>query len=114
MKTENNPPTHSPTDAPPHDSIYGDRIYLKKPVITVKFTKEHFARIFLFEKKVGKEVKTRAALRKTTKAFLDDPKTKVAMLKGAETFAKNNEHFLRADNAKRVMREVVQDLSKRK
>ena len=57
-----------------YSNIGLDSFLLGKPVITVKFSGKPHARIFLYEKGVGKEVKTRAALRKAATAFLDDPK----------------------------------------
>ena len=84
-----------------------DSFLLKKPVITVKFSGKPHARIFLYEKGIGREVKTRTALRKATKSFLDDPKAKAAIKKQAEKFAKDNQHFLQPDNAKRVLAEVM-------
>ena len=89
-----------------------DAFLLKKSVITVKFAEESAASIFLYEKGVGKQVKTRAALRKATVNLLEDPKTKNAMAKKIAKFAKENKLYFEAENAKRVMKEVIADVNR--
>ena len=90
-----------------YSNIGLDSFLLGKPVITVKYAGKPHARIFLYEKGIGKEVKTRPSLRKAIVSLLDDPKAKAAMKKQAKKFAKENGHFLRPDNAKRVLKEIV-------
>jgi len=89
-----------------------DAFLLKKPVITVNFAEKSAASIFLFEKGVGKQVKTRAALRKATIDLLEDPKAKAAMARKAAKFAKDNELYFEAENAKRVLKEVIADVGR--
>ena len=89
-----------------------DALLMKTPVITFKPPSDLKARIFLYEKDIGFVVKTKAALAKKVKKFLSDPEDKKEMQKMAETFAAENEHFLRPDNAERVMSEVLQDIGK--
>lgn len=89
-----------------------DSLLMKKPVITFKPPSDLTARLFLYEKDIGYIVKTKTALAKKVKSFLSDPKDKQEMQIMADTFAAENEHFLRSDNAERVMLEVLQDIGK--
>ena len=89
-----------------------DALLMKTPVITYKPPSNLKARIFLYEKDIGHVVKTKAALAKKIHKFLTDPKDETRMQKMAHKFAAENEHFLRADNAERVMSEVLNDIGK--
>lgn len=89
-----------------------DALLMRKPVITFKPPSNLKARIFLYEKDIGYVVKTKTALAKKVKKFLSDPKDKQEMQIMADTFAAENEHFLRSDNAQRVMSEVLRDIGR--
>ena len=87
-----------------------DALLLKKPVITFKPKTDLKARIFLYEKDIGYVVSTKRTLMNKVKKFLTDPKDREAMQKIAETFAAENDHFLRGQNAARVMKAVQKDV----
>ena len=89
-----------------------DALLMKTPVITYKPPSNLKARIFLYEKDIGHVVKTKAALAKKVSKFLSDPQDKLKMQEIANNFAKENDHFLRSDNAERVMAEVLNDIGK--
>jgi len=85
---------------------------MKKPVITYKPPSNLKARIFLYEKDIGHVVKTKRALATKVKKFLGDPEDKIRMQEMANLFAEKNNHFLRSDNAERVMAEVLVDIGR--
>lgn len=87
-----------------------DALLLKKPVITFKPKTDLKARIFLYEKDIGYVVSTKRTLTNKIKKFLKDPKDREAMHIIAEKFAAENNHFLRGDNAARVMQTVQEDV----
>jgi len=87
-----------------------DALLMKTPVITYKPPSDLEARIFLYEKDIGFVVKSKAALTKKVKTFLSDANDKTGMIEMAKKFALENEHFLRPDNAERVMAEVLTDI----
>ena len=89
-----------------------DALLMRTPVITYKPPSNLKARIFLYEKDIGHVVKTKSALATKVKKFLGDPEDKIRMKEMADTFAAQNEHFLRSDNAERVMAEVLIDIGK--
>ncbi|MDA8708022.1 hypothetical protein N9M10_01475 [Hellea sp.] len=89
-----------------------DALLMKTPVITYKPPSNLKARIFLYEKDIGYVVKTKTALTKKIESFLTDPQDKILMNEMAEKFAIENEHFLRSDNAERVMAEVLTDIGR--
>lgn len=86
-----------------------DALLLKKPVITFKPKTDLKARIFLYEKDIGFVVRTKTTLKNKIKKFLTDPKDRKAMQDIAEQFAQDNDHFLRGQNAARVMKSVQED-----
>ena len=87
-----------------------DALLLKKPVITFKPKTDLKARIFLYEKDIGFVVRTKTTLKNKIKKFLKDPKDRAAMQEIAEKFATENDHFLRGQNAARVMKAVQEDV----
>jgi len=87
-----------------------DALLLKKPVITFKPKTDLKSRIFLYEKDIGYVVRTKRTLTNKIKKFLKDPKDREDMLAIAETFAAENDHFLRGKNAARVMQSVQEDV----
>ena len=87
-----------------------DALLLKKPVITFKPKTDLKARIFLYEKDIGYVVSTKRTLTNKVKKFLSDPKDRKAMQKIADRFAAENDHFLRGQNAARVMKSVQEDV----
>ncbi|MEP3890016.1 MAG: CDP-glycerol glycerophosphotransferase family protein [Hellea sp.] len=87
-----------------------DALLLKKPVITFKPKTDLKARIFLYEKDIGYVVSTKTTLTNKVKKFLNDPKDRKAMQDIAEAFAVENDHFLRGQNAARVMKSVQEDV----
>jgi|GEM_PF-5681223 len=87
-----------------------DALLMETPVITFKPKTALRARIFLYEKEIGFVVKTKAALTKKIKSFLENPEDLIEMQSMAQQFAKENAHFLRNDNAERVMKEVLNDV----
>ena len=87
-----------------------DALLLKKPVITFKPKTDLKARIFLYEKDIGYVVRTKRTLTNKIKKFLKDPKDREDMQAIAETFAAENDHFLRGKNAARVMQSVQEDV----
>ncbi len=89
-----------------------DALLLKKPVITFKPKTDLKARIFLYEKDIGYVVSTKRTLTNKIKKFLKDPKDRVEMQKIADKFASENDHFLRGQNAARVMKAVQEDIKR--
>ena len=87
-----------------------DALLLKKPVITFKPKTDLKARIFLYEKDIGYVVSTKRTLTNKIKKFLKDPKDRETMQAIAEKFAAENDHFLRGENAARVMQSVQEDV----
>lgn len=87
-----------------------DALLLKKPVITFKPKIDLQARIFLYEKDIGYVVSTKRTLTNKVKKFLSDPKDRETMHEIAEKFAAENDHFLRGQNAARVMKSVQEDV----
>lgn len=87
-----------------------DALLLKKPVITFKPKTDLEARIFLYEKDIGYVVSTKRTLTNKIKRFLTNPDDRKAMKAIAEKFAAENDHFLRGENAARVMRSVQEDV----
>ena len=87
-----------------------DALLLKKPVITFKPKTGLKARIFLYEKDIGYVVSTKRTLTSKIKKFLKDPKDRAEMQVIAEKFAADNDHFLRGQNAARVMSSVQEDV----
>jgi len=87
-----------------------DALLLKKPVITFKPKTDLKARIFLYEKDIGYVVSTKRTLTNKIKKFLKDPQDRLDMQKIADKFAEENDHFLRGQNAARVMQSVQEDL----
>lgn len=87
-----------------------DALLLKKPVITFKPKTDLKARIFLYEKDIGYVVSTKTTLTNKVKKFLKDPKDRKAMQDIANKFAAENDHFLRGQNAARVMKSVQEDV----
>jgi len=87
-----------------------DALLLKKPVITFKPKTTLKARIFLYEKDIGYVVSTKRTLTNKIKKFLKDPKDRKAMQNIADKFAAENDHFLRGQNAARVMTSVQEDV----
>ena len=55
-------------------------------------------------------VRTKRTLTNKIKKFLKDPKDREDMQAIAETFAAENDHFLRGKNAARVMQSVQEDV----
>ncbi len=89
-----------------------DALLLKKPVITFKPKTDLKARIFLYEKDIGYVVSTKRTLTNKIKKFLKDPKDREAMQVIADNFAEENDHFLRGQNAARVMKTVQEDVER--
>ena len=87
-----------------------DALLLKKPVITFKPKTDLQARIFLYEKDIGYVVSTKRTLTNKIKKFLKDPKDQENMQDIARKFAAENDHFLRGENAARVMKTVQEDV----
>ena len=87
-----------------------DALLLKKPVITFKPKIDLKARIFLYEKDIGYVVSTKKTLTNKIKKFLTDPSDRETMQVIAEKFAAENDHFLRGQNAARVMKSVQEDV----
>ena len=87
-----------------------DALLLKKPVITFKPKTGVKARIFLYEKDIGFVVSTKTTLVNKVKKFLSDPKDRKAMQDIAEKFAAEHDHFLRGQNAARVMKSGQEDV----
>lgn len=89
-----------------------DALLLQKPVITFKPKTDLKARIFLYEKDIGYVVSTKRTLTHKIKKFLKDPKDRKGMQVIAEKFALENDHFLRGQNAAKVMKAVQQDVER--
>lgn len=89
-----------------------DAFLLGKPVITYKPPTTLTSRIFLYEKEIGLEVSDAKSLESAVKGQLDSPKARKDMAAKAAQFAKENAHFLRKDNAGRVVTQIHKDLDK--